>query len=53
MSEHASFVALAYAIAFVTIGGMAARIILDYRRLRAELARFGARGQDGRDGGAA
>jgi heme exporter protein D len=65
MSEHASFVTLAYLIAFLTIGGMAARIILDYRRLRAELARFGAKGQDdkgvdakgqdakARDGGAA
>lgn len=57
MSEHASFVALAYGIAVLTIGGMAGRIILDYRRLRAELSRFGARGQDfgaaGKDGGAA
>lgn len=47
MSEHASFVALAYGIAVLTIGGMAARILLDYRRLKAELARFGAREQDG------
>ncbi len=47
MSEHTGFVALAYAIAFLTIGGVAAGIILDYRRLRAELARFGAKGQDG------
>lgn len=53
MTEHASFVVAAYAIAFLTIGGMALRILLDYRRLRAELARFGARGQDERDGGAA
>jgi heme exporter protein D len=60
MSEHASFVALAYLIAFLTIGGMAARILLDYRRLRAELARFGAKGEDAkgqdakaRNGGAA
>ena len=60
MSEHAGFVALAYLIAFLTIGGMAARIIFDYRRLRAELARFGAKGQDAKghdakaqDGGAA
>ncbi|MGJ0507991.1 MAG: heme exporter protein CcmD [Methylocystis sp.] len=51
MTSHASFVALAYAIAFLTIGGVAARILLDYRRLRAELARFGGKGQDG--GGAA
>ncbi|WP_457798372.1 heme exporter protein CcmD [Methylocystis sp. S23] len=56
MSEHVGFVALAYAIAFLTIGGMAARILLDYRRLKAELARLGAKGRDeaGRaeDGGA-
>ncbi|WP_424360433.1 heme exporter protein CcmD [Methylocystis parvus] len=52
MNEHGTFVALAYAIAFLTIGGMAARIILDYRRLKAELARFGAKGQR-EDGGAA
>jgi heme exporter protein D len=45
MSEHGSFVAIAYGVAFLTIGGMAARIILDYRRLRAELARFGEKGQ--------
>jgi heme exporter protein D len=45
MNEHGSFVAIAYGVAFLTIGGMAARIILDYRRLRAELARFGEKGQ--------
>jgi heme exporter protein D len=57
MSEHGTFVAIAYAIAFLTIGGMAARIILDYRRLRAELARFGAKAEreagQREDGGAA
>ena len=37
MSEHMSFVVLAYTITIVTIGVMAARIILDYRRLRLEL----------------
>ncbi|KAF2991998.1 heme exporter protein CcmD [Methylocystis sp. MJC1] len=52
MSEHQIFVALAYAIAFLTIGGSAARIILDYRRLKAELARFGTKGQRD-EGGAA
>jgi len=52
MSDHATFVAIAYAIAFLTVGGVAARIILDYRRLKAELARFGAKGQR-EDGGAA
>jgi heme exporter protein D len=52
MSEHGVYVALSYGIAFLTIGGMAARIILDHRRLKAELARFGAKGQR-EDGGAA
>ncbi len=47
MSDHASFVTLAYLVAFVTVGGMAARIILDYRRLKTALARFGARDQHG------
>lgn len=42
MTEHASFVLLAYAICFVTIGGVALRIILDYRRLRGELSRYRA-----------
>ena len=40
MTEHASFVFLAYAICFVTIGGVALKIVLDYRRLRGELARY-------------
>lgn len=42
--SHWTYVALAYAVAFVTIGGVAARIIFDYRALRAALARFGAKG---------
>ncbi len=45
MSEHASFVVLAYTISFLTIGGIALRIILDYRRLRDELSRFKAAGR--------
>jgi heme exporter protein D len=49
MSDHATYVAAAYAIAFLTIGGMATRILLDYRRLKAELARLGGRDEDGRD----
>ncbi len=55
MSDHATYVAAAYVIAFLTIGGMAARILLDYRRLKEELARFGGRNQDAKDqdGGAA
>ncbi len=47
MSDHATYVAAAYAIAFLTIGGMAARIVLEYRRLKSELARLGAKEQDG------
>lgn len=47
MSEqHWTFVALAYGVTFVVIGVIAARIILDYRRLRAELARLEALGAD-------
>ncbi len=45
MSGHAGFVALAYGVTVIAVGGVVARIVLDYRRLRAELARFGARGQ--------
>ena len=40
MTEHASFVVIAYAISFLTIGGVALRIVLVYRRLRGALARF-------------
>jgi heme exporter protein D len=49
MSDHASYVALAWLVACLTIGGVAARILLDYRRLKDELARFGARDRDGGD----
>lgn len=45
MNEHAGFILLAYGITTLVIGGIALRIILDYRRLRAELARFGAEGR--------
>jgi heme exporter protein D len=45
MSDHAGFVALAYGVTVLAVGGVAARILLDYRRLRAELSRFGAKGQ--------
>ena len=50
MSDHGAYVAIAYAVAFVTIGGIAARIVLDYRRLKAELSRFGARGEGDQGG---
>lgn len=46
MSDHWGFVAAAYAVTIVTIGGAARRIIVDYRRLRRELARFAASGRD-------
>jgi heme exporter protein D len=45
MSEHAGFVVLAYVISFLTIGGVALRIVLDYRRLRDELSHFNAAGR--------
>jgi heme exporter protein CcmD len=38
--QHWLFVALAYGVTIVAIGGIAGNIILDYRRLRTELARF-------------
>ncbi len=47
MSEHAGFVALAYGVAVLTIGGMAARIIFEYRRLKAALSRFEGRDKHG------
>ena len=55
MNEHASFVVIAYAISFLTIGGVALRIVLDYRRLGEALARFNesARVAAGDDAGAA
>ena len=40
--SHWSYIALAYGVTFVTIGAIALRIILDYRRLRAELSRYEA-----------
>jgi heme exporter protein D len=49
MSEqHWLFVVIAYAVAFVSIGGVAFKILLDHQRLRDELARFdgGGRGED-------
>ncbi len=41
MSEsYATFIVLAYGLTFAVIGGVALRIILEHRRLRAELARL-------------
>jgi heme exporter protein D len=50
MNDHAFFVVLSYGVAFLVIGGMALRIVLDYRRLREELARLGAAASDREDG---
>ncbi|MBM3577433.1 MAG: heme exporter protein CcmD [Alphaproteobacteria bacterium] len=44
MSDHWFYIAAAYGVTIVTLGVVTLRIILDYRRLRAELARFGAAG---------
>ncbi len=41
MSGHWTFVVLSYGTAFVVVGVIAARIILEHRRLKAELARVG------------
>lgn len=42
--QHWSYIAFAYAVTFVTVGAVALRIVLDYRRLRDELARLEAMG---------
>ena len=44
MNDHWSYVAAAYGVTLVTLGVVTLRIILDYRRLRSALARFGAAG---------
>jgi len=50
VSHHWFYIAAAYGVTGATLGVVALRIILDYRRLRAALARFGAAGA--RDEGA-
>jgi heme exporter protein D len=52
MNDHAFFVVFSYGVAFLVIGGMALRIVLDYRRLREELARLGAAAASDREEGA-
>ncbi len=42
MSDHASFVFFAYFITILTIGGISARILLDYRRLSLSLREINA-----------
>ncbi|MGD9540932.1 heme exporter protein CcmD [Methylocystis sp.] len=44
MSDHWFYIGAAYGVTFVTLGVVTLRIVLDYRRLRAALARFGAAG---------
>jgi heme exporter protein D len=44
VNDYSFFIWAAYGVAGVTIGVMALRIVLEYRRLRAELARYGAAG---------
>lgn len=44
MNDYWAYVGAAYGVAILTIGALTARIILDYRRLRAALARYGAAG---------
>lgn len=40
MIAHAGFIAVAYGLSFVVIGGMIGAIVLEHRRLRRELSRF-------------
>ena len=44
MSDHSIYIAAAYGVTFVTLGVVTLRIVIEYRRLRAALARFGAAG---------
>ena len=48
MSAHAAFIAAAYGIAALAIGGMIAAILLDHRALKKALSRFPARAGDER-----
>jgi len=49
MSDHWTYVALSYGVAFVVVGGIALRIIFDHRRLKRELERLDS-GADSGDG---
>ncbi len=44
MSDYSFFIGAAYGVAALVIGAITLRIVLDYRRLRGELARYGAAG---------
>lgn len=52
MTNYTFFIVAAYGVTVATIGIIALRIVLDYRRLSRELARYGAAGQRD-EGGAA
>ena len=40
-NPHFAFIAAAYGVAALALAGMVAAILLDYRRLRRDLARLG------------
>ncbi len=44
MSDHAIYITAAYGVTAATLGFVTLRIVLEYRRLRSALARFGAAG---------
>ncbi len=44
MSDHWFYIAAAYGVTAATLGVVTLRIVLEHRRLRAALARFGAAG---------
>lgn len=46
MSDHTLFVFLAYFMTTLTIGGVSARILLDYRRLSLALRQINAERDD-------
>ena len=45
-AAHWSYIVVAYAVTIASIGAMAARIVIEHRRLCAELARLEAAGAD-------
>jgi heme exporter protein CcmD len=51
-AQHWTFVALAYGVTFLVVGAVAARIVFEHRRLRAELARLDALAVKDSGGGA-
>ena len=47
---HTGFIVAAYLIAFAVVAAMIVVILVDYRTLKRQLRRFGAKGEDGRGG---